>query len=87
MLAVPALIPWIDRRLMPIRPFLADQPFDPEMIREMSRALEAVCEALNRRMADDAATRSIAEKIIELAQRGVKSADAFTALTLKEIKE
>jgi hypothetical protein len=87
MLAVPALVPGIDRRLMPIRPFLADRPFDPEMIREMSRALEAVCEALNRRMADDAATRSIAEKIIELAQRGVKSADAFTALTLKEIKE
>jgi hypothetical protein len=50
---------------MPIRPFLAGQAFDPETIRDVSLALEKVCEALS-------ATRVIAEKIIELAQRGVR---------------
>jgi hypothetical protein len=48
---------------MPVRPFLAGRPFDPEM----SAALEAACHALSLRMIDDAATRVVAEKIIELA--------------------
>ena len=30
---------------MPIRPFLADQAFDPEVITAMSLALERVCDA------------------------------------------
>jgi hypothetical protein len=72
---------------MPIRPFLAGRPFDPEMIEELSRALRAVCDALSLRMVDDAATRLVAEKIIELAQRGVKSADALTTLALKELRD
>jgi hypothetical protein len=29
---------------MPIRPFLAGQPFDPETIDAMSSALKSVCE-------------------------------------------
>jgi hypothetical protein len=57
---------------MPIRPFLADQAFEPETIREMSLALERVCDALSLKPVDDAATRMIASKIIELAQRGVQ---------------
>ena len=56
---------------MPIRPYLAGQAFDPETIAKMSAALEEVCEALSLKMVDDAATRLVAEKIIELAQRGV----------------
>jgi hypothetical protein len=31
---------------MPIRPYLAGQPFDPDTINEVSFALERVCEAL-----------------------------------------
>jgi hypothetical protein len=30
---------------MPIRPFLSDQAFDPEAIRDMSLVFENVCEA------------------------------------------
>jgi len=30
--------------IMPIRPFLAGQAFEPEVIRQMSLALESVCE-------------------------------------------
>ena len=71
---------------MPIKPFLAGRPFDPEKISDMSEALEAVCEALQLRMIDDAATRLVAEKIIELAQRGVDGADRLCAMTLQQLK-
>jgi hypothetical protein len=57
---------------MPIRSFLAGQPFDPEMIAILSNALENVCEALGLRVVDDPATRIVAQKIIELAERGVR---------------
>jgi hypothetical protein len=71
---------------MPIRPYLAGQAFEPESIREMSLALENVCEMLALRLADDANTRLVASKIIELAQRGVRDAPTLTAITLKEFK-
>jgi hypothetical protein len=71
---------------MPIRPFLAGQPFDPEIITTMSAALEQVCKALGLKLVDDSATRLIAEKIIELVQRGVRDSAALTEITLKEFK-
>jgi hypothetical protein len=63
---------------MPIRPFLAGQAFEPEVIREMSFALERVCGELNLALTDDPATRLVASKIIELAQRGVRDAPTLT---------
>ena len=52
----------------------------------MSAALESVCEALSLKMVDDTATRLIAEKIIELAQRGVKDTASLSAMTLEQFK-
>jgi hypothetical protein len=46
---------------MPIRPFLAGQAFEPEVIRQMSFALETVCGKLA--LTDDPATRLVASKI------------------------
>ena len=69
---------------MPIRPFLAGQAFEPELIRQMSLALESVCEKLELNLTDDPATRLIASKIVELAQRGVRDAPTLSAMTLKE---
>jgi hypothetical protein len=37
-------------------------------------------------MVDDAATRVIAENIIEFAQRGVRDVSSMTVMTLKEFK-
>ena len=71
---------------MPIRPFLAGQAFDPETITKMSAAFESVCEALNLKLVDDAATRLVAQKIIELAQRGVKDVDTLNAMTLEQFE-
>jgi hypothetical protein len=71
---------------MPIRPFLAGQAFEPDAIRQLSLALEAVCGKLNLVLTDDPETRLVASKIIELAQRGVRDAPTLTAMTLKEFK-
>jgi hypothetical protein len=72
--------------IMPIRPFLAGQAFEPEVIREMSFALETVCGKFGMKLTDEPATRVIASKIIELAQRGVRDAPTITEMTLKELK-
>ena len=71
---------------MAIRPFLSGQPFDPETIDKMSEALQGVCDTLSLKVVDDAATRLVARKIIELTQRGVRDAAALRAMTLKEFK-
>jgi len=71
---------------MPIRPFLAGQAFEPDLIREMSLALENVCAKLALTLTDDPNTRLVASKIIELAQRGVRDAATLTTMTLKEFK-
>ena len=71
---------------MPIRPFLAGQALEPDAIREMSLALETVCGKLNLTLSDDPATRLVASKIIELAQRGVRDAPTLSEMVLKEFK-
>jgi hypothetical protein len=71
---------------MPIRPFLAGQAFEPEVIQEMSVALERVCGELQLSLIDDPATRLVASKIIELAQRGVRSAPSLAAMALQDFK-
>jgi hypothetical protein len=71
---------------VPIRPFLSGEAFDPETIREMSLALESVCSSLGLKVIDDAATRIIAEKIIELSQHGVRGVATLHAMTVKEFK-
>lgn len=71
---------------MPIRPFLAGEPFDPEIIAAMSGALESACKVLGLNVVDDPATRLVAQKIIELAQRGVRDAAMLSAAVLQEFK-
>jgi hypothetical protein len=71
---------------VPIRPFLSGHVFDPETIREMSLALESVCDTLGLKLIDDAATRLVAEKIIELSQHGVRGVATLHAMTVKEFK-
>ena len=72
---------------MPIRPFLAGQEFDPETITKMSAALESVCAKLGLKMVDDPATRLVAQKIIELVQRGVKDVTTLRAMALEQLKQ
>jgi hypothetical protein len=68
---------------MPIRPFLAGQAFDPEVINAMSLALERICSALSLSLVDDPATRRVAEKIIEFAQRGIRDPKTLSSMALE----
>jgi hypothetical protein len=71
---------------MPIRPFLANQAFDQDLISEMSTALQSVCQELGLKMIDDSATRLVAEKIIGLAQRGIRDASTLQAMAIKQLR-
>jgi hypothetical protein len=71
---------------MSIRPFLANQAFEQDVIDQMSSALQSVCSELGLKMIDDAATRLVAEKVVALAQRGVRDAATLHAMTITELK-
>ncbi len=70
---------------MPIRPFLPGQAFNPDLISEMSEAFKEACDELGLRPIDDAATRLIAEKIIHLAQRGIRGAVTLQRMAVEEV--
>jgi hypothetical protein len=70
---------------MPITPFLAGQAFEPDVIREMSIALQTVCAKSELELTDDANTGLVASKIVELAKRGVRDSPILSAMTLKEL--
>src|SRR5262249_50220090 len=66
--------------------FLPGQAFEPEVVRQMSLALENICRKFGMKLIEDPARRVVALKIIELAQRGVHDAPTLTELALKELK-
>jgi hypothetical protein len=66
-------------------PFRLGEAFHPEDIHNMSRALRLVCDALALKDQDNAAATGAAEKIVELAQRGVRDGPTLTAQALKEL--
>jgi len=74
--------------IMPIRGFLSGQAFEPEVVRQMSLALETICGKFGMELTEGPATRVVALKIIELAQRGVHRNDAkrTQALFAKRLK-
>ena len=67
-----------------ITPFLRGQAFDPETIEAMGKALVSTCRTLGLSERDDAMTQLVAQKIIALAERGLKTR---TELYLAAIKE
>ena len=70
----------------PIIPFLEGQAFEPEAIEAMGKALATTCETLGLNARDDAMTQLVAEKIIQLAQRGLKNPTALHSAAIKELK-
>jgi hypothetical protein len=71
---------------MTIHPFLSGRAFDPETIDRMSKALEGVCETLGLKLTDGPETRLVAQKIIELAQRGVRDVTTLRTMALSAFK-
>jgi hypothetical protein len=69
--------------LMPITRFLADQAFELEVIESMSAAFVAACDAPQLKVGKDPAA-FVAEKVIELAQRGIRDPAVLRIMTLRE---
>jgi hypothetical protein len=70
-------------RVMPITPFLAGRPFDQDAIDMMSAAFMAVCGKLGLADRSDPATLIVAEKVVELAQRGISDVDTLRRMALQ----
>jgi hypothetical protein len=70
----------------PIIPLLRAQAFDPETVEAMGKALIATCESLGLSDRNDAMTKLVAEKIMELAQRGIKNPTALQLAAIKDFK-
>jgi hypothetical protein len=69
---------------MTVHSIFADRAFEPETLKNMSQAYEAVCEALELKLGkDDMLTQAVAERIVEFAQRGVRDTASLTAMTLQ----
>lgn len=67
-----------------IIPFLRDgNVFDPKDIQAMSRALDDVCETLDLR--EGRAREVVAERILDLARRGVRSPTVLRDRVLHEV--
>jgi hypothetical protein len=72
--------------VVPIRGFLAGRIFDAQAINEMSLAFDDACDELGLvNSAHDPATSLVAEKIIEVAQRGVHDPDQLRRMALNEL--
>ncbi len=71
---------------MPITPFLKGQAFDPEVVEAMGAAFAKTCDALDLTKRTDPITALVAEKIIELAQRGLRNPTAMHLMAMKELK-
>ena len=71
---------------MPITPFLRGQAFDPELVNAMGAALSKTCDALGLTKRTDPTTTLVAEKIIELAERGLRSPTAIHRMAMTELK-
>ena len=70
---------------MPIRPFLTGEEFDQQTIRIFGVAFEQVCVALRIGDCDDDVKQAIANKIIEFAKTGERSADRLCERALEDI--
>jgi hypothetical protein len=71
---------------VPITPFLKGQAFDPELVEAMGVAFSNTCDALGLTKRSDPITKLVAEKIIELAERGLRNPTAIHLLAMKELQ-
>jgi len=71
---------------VPITPFLKGQAFDPELVNAMAAAFSKTCDALGLAERTDPITALVAEKIIELAQRGLRNPTAMHDMAMVELE-
>jgi hypothetical protein len=72
---------------MPLTPFLKESTFDPEAVKAMWAAFEAVCEALRLAPRSDPITEIVARKVIEVASTGERDPERIRDLALLALNE
>jgi hypothetical protein len=72
---------------MPLTPFLKEATFDPEAIRAMTTAFEAVCQALRLAPRSDSVAEIVARKVIEVAGTGERDPERIRDLVLLALDE
>lgn len=72
---------------MPITPFLRGQAFDPETVEVMGQAFVMTCQTFGLNDRSDSMANLVAEKIIELAERGFKNPLALHLAALNEFAQ
>jgi hypothetical protein len=68
---------------MPLRAFVRETEFEPEVLASMGIAFAAACEALGLADKTDKATELVAGRIIALARGGEHDAERLTAAVLE----
>jgi hypothetical protein len=71
---------------MSITPFLAGRTFEPDQITIMSAAFADTCKALGVSEADHPLMPHVAQHVMGLGERGVKTRAVLYLLTLEEFK-
>jgi hypothetical protein len=71
---------------MPIAPFIAERTFEPEQITVMSAAFADTCNARGLDADHSLMRRLVAQHVMGLSQRGVKTRAVLYLLTLEEFK-
>jgi hypothetical protein len=69
---------------VPIRPFIKDGAFGPDVISVMAKAFEDVCKAIDVSDHPDITKETIATKIIELARGGETDPIVLREMALSE---
>jgi len=73
-----------ERHLVPIRPFIKNGAFSPDIISVMAIAFEDVCKALDVSGRSDITKETIATEIIDLARGGETDPVVLREMTLSE---
>ena len=70
---------------MTIRRILQNTPMEPEDIRRLVTAYEQTLRALSLKNHDDQITRLVAEKVIEVAQTGIRDPAQISERVIREL--
>jgi hypothetical protein len=72
---------------MPLTPFLNEASFDPDAVKAMTVAFDAVCKALQLLHRSDPIAEIVARKVIEVAGTGERNPERIRDLVLLALTE
>ena len=71
---------------MSVTPFLRYQPFEPRRLETMEQAFRQACATLGLADRADPLAEAVAKRIVELAQKGVRTKTALYFMAIMDFK-